>query len=369
MNTVEPVTIAHVHAYVDDQLTDIQAEMVEQYFDNNPQKFDELQQYLSINDKCHAVFGHVLQQQIPEEMLETVYGDHGEEHTVGHLENQLRGSLVKQCGSLVSSVNSISQRFTAGRSSVRMFANKLYAWLQLDKLENAPWFVALRNRIPEWSSIQGLIKQLVLRLTVVLRVHPSNAPPRLLSLWQWIPNAFAHGVASLRTMNVYAVSIIVCIGMIVGIYIQSSYAWFGGESIIKTVERQAQHAHALYTTEGRSLLVADTNSQLNMVTWLSNRFGKEIKLAEFAEQGLENVGAVLLPSHPNYALLHVYENTEMEKASLYINPHEEAEAKLQCSDALSSRVVCSWSDKGILYVLVSELSLAQSQLLIAQAGR
>ena len=150
---------------------------------------------------------------------------------------------------------------------------------------------------------------------------------------------------------------------------QSSYAWFGGESIIKTIERQAQHAHALYTTEGRSLLVEDTNSQLNMVTWLSNRFGKEIKLAEFAEQGLENVGAVLLPSQPNYALLHVYENTEMEKASLYINPHEEAEAKLQCSDAMSSRVVCSWSDNGILYVLVSELSLVQSRLLISQAGR
>lgn len=369
MNTVEPVTIAHVHAYVDDQLTDIQAEMVEQYFDDNPQKFDELQQYLSINDKCQAMFGHVLQQQIPEEMLETVYGDNDEEHTVGHLEKQLRGSLVKQCGSLVSGVDSISQRFTAGNSSGKAFASKLYAWLQLGKLENAPWFVALRNRIPKWSSIQRSIKQLVSRLTDVVRVYLSNAPQWLLSLLQWVSNAFAHAAASLRTMNVYAVSVIVCIGMIVGIYMQSSYAWFGGESIIKTIERQAQHAHALYTTEGRSLLVADTNSQLNMVTWLSNRFGKEIKLAEFAEQGLENVGAVLLPSHPNYALLHVYENTEMEKASLYINPHEEAEAKLQCSDATSSRVVCSWSDNDILYVLVSELSLAQSRLLISQAGR
>jgi anti-sigma factor RsiW len=65
-----PITDAHLHAYVDGQLSAAQRAEVEAYLDANPRKARQVQQYRMLNQQLHGKFGADLQEPLPEAVLE-----------------------------------------------------------------------------------------------------------------------------------------------------------------------------------------------------------------------------------------------------------------------------------------------------------
>lgn len=66
------ISVAEIHAYTDNQLTESQARSVEQGFEHQPEKYDELQDYLLLNDKVRAQFDFVASEPVPQFLIDFV---------------------------------------------------------------------------------------------------------------------------------------------------------------------------------------------------------------------------------------------------------------------------------------------------------
>ena len=351
------ISLAHVHAYVDAQLDDRDCQRMEDYFDANPEKFDQLQRYLEINDHYQAMYNSVLGEPIPESMLTRIYG----------------GTFdpFQSAGGLDLAANKLSSLLSTQWSqkwSVKAFGNSgawtaaikelVFSGLRLQRSEEP---FSLREQAED-SSFAKLLK--------TFKLHPQTAPTWLSNFSRQAATRFAQISAYYRDLNRVAAVSIIAIGIIIGMFLHT-----GSDTPAQTqaltspvnqtyAESQATQAHLFYRKEGRFALETDKDKEQQLLNWVSGRLGKEIRLVDFSEMGYSNVGMMLVPAQDNFAMVTVYENEQSQKLTLYIglgggNQGQE----LGCTARETSKSLCSWVNGSLQFVVVSDLPVEETNQL------
>lgn len=324
----DSISLAHVHAYVDAQLTDEDCVRLEDYFDSNPDKFEQLQQYLAINDHYQALYDPVINEDIPQVILDRIYGtDSDPFEPEGFRFNEVTGYLP----------TILSAKPATWLEGV---VRKLYLLVRIDRL-------SFDAKIP----------------------HLQSAPAWMARLGNHVSTLFTNIVASLREVSLLATVIITVLGMLIGMSLggetQPTAESVAGQG---NVDLQAVQAHVFYNGEGRLVLETETEKQQQLLTQLSDRAGKEIHLVDFSELGYRNVGMTLVPSVDGFSLITVYENEQRQSVTLSIGLGEATEAgEVHCAapgDAADKHnSICGWTNGKLRFVLVSDLVLTKTQQL------
>ena len=288
------ISLAHVHAYVDAQLNDDDCERLEGYFDTNPDKFDQLQQFLAINEHYQTMYNPVLNEPIPESMLERIYG--------GNLDPF--ESPNREFPPVLTFLSSILfEKPNAWKGAVGL---RLYSFLRINQLEDKPWLIKLRSMVSKQARKDG--DSVLVKLLKSLKLHPQTAPSWLNQFRRQATVLLAKPKSSLGDVNIFAAAVIVTIGIVIGVNVSRAP---GADSAVTTnpnpgyVESQAIQAHLFYRKEGRSILEANNDEQQRLLTWVSGRLGKEIRLIDFTEMGYSNAGMMLVPAMDNFAMVTV----------------------------------------------------------------
>ena len=90
--TNKPISVAEVHAYTDAQLTESQAINVEERFVREPGRSEEIRDYLLINDKLHKRFDYLIEEKIPDHILDALYSGKASGYLQSHTGNSLSRS-------------------------------------------------------------------------------------------------------------------------------------------------------------------------------------------------------------------------------------------------------------------------------------
>jgi anti-sigma factor RsiW len=351
----DEISLAHVHAYVDAQLNDDDCERLEDYFDINPDKFDQLQRFLAINDHCQSLYDPVLSEPIPQRMLERIYGEN-----IDPFQSPIRdfSQVSKSLSSLL---------FEKPSAWTGDLGQRLYELLRINRLNDEPWFfkpwlIKLRSMI---SMREGQEEGTFIKFFKVLKLHPQTAPT-------WINQFVGHTSAllakpknSLLDVNLFAAAVIVSIGIAIGTYMHSSA---DAVVVVPTnqgyAEAQAIQAHLFYRKEGRFVLEADQEKQLQLLNWVSGRLGKEIRLIDFSEMGYSNAGVMLVPAVDNFAMVTVYEDDQSQKLTLYVGLRDAGNTDdIECVPRENTKSLCSWANGELQFVVVSDLPVAETRQL------
>lgn len=81
---------------------------------------------------------------------------------------------------------------------------------------------------------------------------------------------------------------------------------------------RAARAHATYVPEKRHAVEVPANQEAHLVTWLSKRLGKPLKIPSLTEQGYALVGGRLLPGDDGPAAQFMYEDPRGGRLTLYL---------------------------------------------------
>jgi anti-sigma factor RsiW len=350
MNIVASTTsIAQVHAYVDGQLDDAHAEIVEQYLDERPEKFDELQTYISINDQLHDIYDSVLSEAIPESMLDSVYNEPGPDRTVGGLEKRVR-RRVDNFFQTVTNEHMARVAYFWERGK-----NKTAAVLRLNVIAEKPWFIATRTRI---SHVWDRFTEVNVTALKFLKLHPATIPPWVQYYAGGVRNGVVRTSASLRTMNVAAVVALLAVGMMAGIYLHNQVLDSGRSA---NITKQALKTHMFYTSEGRTVLEAGASKTDDLLLWISNRLGSPVKTIDLTEIGFNLVGSIVVPASPGYGMATVYENESLEKVTIYVSADQKDRgySDVNCYKPGGANSLCTWAAENIRYAIISDLPVGK----------
>ncbi|MGD8593255.1 MAG: hypothetical protein PVF82_10515 [Gammaproteobacteria bacterium] len=356
----DKITLAHVHAYVDAQLSDDDCERLEDYFDINPDKFDQLQRFLAINDHCQSLYDPVLSEPIPQSMLERIYGENLDPF-------QSSNRDFSHVSKTLSSI--LFAKPSAWTGDLR---RHVYTLLGINRLNDKPWFIKpsfikpwlikLRSMIPirdrqEESTFINFFK--------VLKLHPQTAPAWINQFVDHTSALLTNPKKSLLDVNLFAAAVIVSIGIAIGTYMHSSADTVAAVPTNQGyAESQAIQAHLFYRKEGRSVLEADKEKQLQLLTWVSGRLGKEIRLIDFSEMGYSNAGMMLVPAVDNFAMVTVYEDDQSQKLTLYVGLRDAGKTDgIECVPRENTKSLCSWANGELQFVVVSDLPVAETRQL------
>jgi anti-sigma factor RsiW len=174
-------------------------------------------------------------------------------------------------------------------------------------------------------------------------------------------------------VNLYAAISIAAIGIMIGM------SMGGGAQVDSPVaakriadfdyaQLQAVQGHTFYRGEGQSALETDEERQHQLLTWLSDRYGKEIRIVDFSKLGYSNAGMTLVPSANNFSLLTIYENTQGQYLTLYIGLRgAENSGDFGCTSGArvseDANSVCAWASDKLQFVVVSDLLLDETKQL------
>ncbi len=346
----DKISLAHVHAYVDAQLNDNDCERLEDYFDINPDKFDQLQQFLAINDHYQLLYEPVLNEPIPQSMLERIFGEH-----IDPFESN--NSEFSHVLTTLSSILFEKPSVWTGEVGQR-----LYSLLRIYQLEDKAWFIKLRSIA---SIKEGQEESVFAKLFKVIKLHPQTAPAWINQLTRRISILLITLENSFRDVNLFAAAIIITLGIVIGINIHSNTDAVTIAPINKGyVESQAIQAHLFYRKEGRSNLEVNKENQHRLLNWVSGRLGKEIRLIDFSEMGYSNAGMMLVPAMDNFAMVTVYEDDQGLRLTLYVGLRDAGKTDdNECIARENTKSLCSWANGELQFVVVSDLTVAETRQL------
>lgn len=342
----EEISLAHVHAYVDAQLSDADCQRLEDYFDVNPDKFAQLQQFLAINDHFQSLYDTALSEPIPQSMFDRVYEDNHDpfcsaERGIPQISKKLSSVLLEK-----------SDTVRAG------LGQRLYSFLRINRLKNIPWFIRLQSLVSNEKEPQ--------QTATTNNVEAPTLYPA------WIRQPLRHTFvlltrikSSIRNMNLFAAAGITAVGITVGVVLHNS----PDTAIVEPVNQgyaqsQAIQAHLFYRKEGQSFLEENRDKQQQLLSWVSGRLGKEIRLIDFSEMGYSNTGMMLVPAVDNFAMVTVYENNQGQRITLYVGlRNAEKTAGTQCVARESTKSLCHWANDTLQFVVVSDLVVDETRQL------
>ncbi|WP_455210765.1 anti-sigma factor family protein [Kaarinaea lacus] len=344
------ISLAHVHAYVDGQLDDDGCERLEEYFDSEPDKFDQLQQFLAINDHYQSLCEPVLHEPIPQSMLERIYAENVDSF-------QSPNSGYQRVLATISSL-----LFDKPSVWLNSLGKRFYSFLRINRLENQLWYTKLRSAI---GVVQGHEEGNFIKLTKSLKLHPQTAPAWMNQLANRAAVLLVKITNSYREVNLFAATSIVVIGVVIGGMVSSSHSTVTDATPSSGfAESQATQAHLFYRIEGRSALETNNEKQQQLLNWLSGRLGKEIRLIDFSEMGYKNIGLMLVPATSNFAMVTVYEDDQGQKLSLYIGLRDAGKTDdVACVARENTKSLCSWASDKLQFVVVSDLAINDTKQL------
>jgi len=344
------ISLAHVHAYVDAQLDDNDCARLEEYFDVNPEKFEQLQQYLAINDHYQTRYESVLQEPIPQSMFERVYAENHEP-----FQSTNRG--FHRMSETISSV-----LFDKPSVWISALNQRVHALLRLDRIEQQSWFIRLKSMI---STEEGQAEGALTKFFKALKIHPQSAPAWINRLANHLSALLIKMNRSFGEVNLFATGSIVAIGIVIGVLVSNNHDNVINEPANQGhAESQAIQAHLFYRKEGRSALETDKDSQHDLLNWVSGRLGMEIRLVDFSELGYSNAGLMLVPAMSNFAMVTVYENDQGQKLTLYVGLRDGGKSDdVICAARENTKSLCSWTNDKLRFVVVSDLTVTDTKQL------
>ena len=341
------ISLAHIHAYVDAQLSDGECQRLEDYFDVNPDKFEQLQQFLAINDHYQSLYEPVLKEPIPQSMLERLYGEKNDPFASGGGIRRLPKSLLSL---LFDKPKELSRHFHSSPLLNRLLDNK--------------WISKLGSALS--LDAAGTQQSVFTKILATLRLTPQTAPAWVKQLSQRTSILLTKIGNSFSDVNLFAAASIVGLGIAIG----SSLGDVSNTPAVASVqqgfaESQATQAHLFFRKEGRTVLEIEQDKQHQFLTWLSGRLGKEIRLIDFTEMGYSNAGMMLVPARDNFAMVTLYEDKQGQKLTLYVGlrDSESNNDEIRCSARENTKSLCSWGNSSLQFVVVSDLAVTETNQL------
>lgn len=88
-----------------------------------------------------------------------------------------------------------------------------------------------------------------------------------------------------------------------------------------SLPRMAAVAHAVYTPEVRHPVEVSADQEAHLIAWLSKRLGSPLKAPRLDEAGFHLVGGRLLPGENREVAQFMYEDTQHQRLTLYVQPN------------------------------------------------
>lgn len=338
-----PISIAQIHAFVDEQLSDSHFKYVEDYLDRNPDKFDELQKFITINDQLHSAFDPILSEAIPDVILDSVSRESATEYSLDGGE-KLFFSAVK------SMSTSVFGEEKAG-GALETFENINDKFRKFFNLEVITKHSVSAKLLDYYSTIKHYLSRSARRI----RVQPDSAPEWMKYYVYSISGHFHKFRSYARSLSAVSFTVILVVGILIGVFLKGGMSAKHSES--SQIESLAIKSHLIYTNEGRIAAATGKDKQTGHLTWLSNRIGQAANPIKLNEFGFELIGSMLLPAVSGYALISVFENDNLEKVTVYISEQEgeSSQTQLSCYKPQRANSLCTWSEELMRYVVVADL--------------
>ncbi len=123
--------------------------------------------------------------------------------------------------------------------------------------------------------------------------------------------------------------------------------------------KQARLAHVMYTPEKLHPVDVTSKHEKHLVAWISKRLGIDIETPDLTGQGFKLVGGRLLPNETGPSAQFMYENSQGQRLTLYVNKNynkeETAFEFFEDGDIASFY----WVDKSLVYALTGDLNRQQ----------
>jgi len=126
-------------------------------------------------------------------------------------------------------------------------------------------------------------------------------------------------------------------------------------------------AHALYVKESRHAVEVGADDKAHLVTWLSNRLGRQIDAPDLATQGFSLVGGRLLPplaeTGTGPAAQLMYQNATSDRLTVYITAATKPVGRPFETYAEAGLEAYYWADAQITCTVVGDLPKTEMQTL------
>lgn len=359
---MEEISLAHIHAYVDAQLNDDDCAAVEAYLDEHPSRFEELQQYLAINEHYQAMFGELHNEASLVPLPVPLDGARNElflsspsriSDFINHLETFLFDNHLD-----------LPLWLTNAHQGLRVVKNRVFTGLRLNRLEETGWYAVGRSRISRSLSVfQNRIVTGINGMLLRLKLHPRTAPAWLDGFVGSMSDIKTKILKSFAQVNLFVVISITLIGVFIGSrWQESSLAAdkirFAGEG----VESLAVQSHLLPTPDEQKLYSPPGGGNQALLAWVSNRLGQPVRIIDLSDKGYKHAGLMLIPAAADYALVSIYRNDKMQKLSLYIGRREaEKNPNLICKSKVNAKDICTWNNNKLQFVVVSDSTASHTK--------
>jgi len=124
-------------------------------------------------------------------------------------------------------------------------------------------------------------------------------------------------------------------------------------------------AHSLYVKESRHAVEVAADDKSHLVTWLSNRLGRQIDTPDLSPQGFTLVGGRLLPALADTgtgpAAQFMYQNPTSNRVTVYVTAASTADHKPYEWEKKDGLDVYYWANDQITCTVVGDLPEAQMQ--------
>jgi anti-sigma factor RsiW len=126
---------------------------------------------------------------------------------------------------------------------------------------------------------------------------------------------------------------------------------------VATLSHLAAMAHATYVPEKRHAVEVAASEEAHLVTWLSKRLDRQLKVPELNDMGYALVGGRLLPSETGPVAQFMFQNEDGKRLTLYLRTRtgDVGETSFQFSQE-GNVSVFYWLDDQMSYALSGEIA-------------
>jgi anti-sigma factor RsiW len=129
-----------------------------------------------------------------------------------------------------------------------------------------------------------------------------------------------------------------------------------GPAPFATLSHIAAVAHATYVPEKRHAVEVAANEEAHLVTWLSKRLDRQLKVPQLNDMGYSLVGGRMLPSETGPVAQFMFQNEDGKRLTLYLRTRtgDVKETSFQFSQE-GNVSVFYWLDDNLSYALSGEI--------------
>jgi anti-sigma factor RsiW len=126
---------------------------------------------------------------------------------------------------------------------------------------------------------------------------------------------------------------------------------------VATLSHIAAVAHATYVPEKRHAVEVAANEEAHLVTWLSKRLDRQLKVPQLNDMGYSLVGGRLLPSETGPVAQFMFQNEDGNRLTLYLRTRKGDVGETSFQFSQEGKVsVFYWLDDQLSYALSGDIA-------------